>query len=338
MKDFSITHMPGVFARGPQSLLDMLVSDEQHLFRRAQVRQILLYLRDTDFEQYITDLEEALSSPSVRFHIKQVLLALLADLSKPKEEEWEVLSRFAGKDINDSLTRLAWMTVRRPPWFQLVDSLGLVQQWLDDPDEAFVDRAVSILNVIQREMPDRVADILEPYVDKSERWNNRLRHLALWGDWSQGRRYLELMLQLIGVGILDDVDGALAANSDFWLLLTKLQSNRPSWGCKVVGHYLNRQRRLGLNTGQPNPFDYRNGAIADSPFGERTLIELAGNAPEAFVRGGLAVHASSHRGLCFSRAWRTSTRPYLVIQDLPGWVQHRSRSATCYGNCPVQAC
>ena len=27
------------FARGPQSLLDLLVSDEQHLFRRAQVRQ-----------------------------------------------------------------------------------------------------------------------------------------------------------------------------------------------------------------------------------------------------------------------------------------------------------
>ena len=272
------------FARGPQSLLDLLVSGEQHLFRRAQVRQILLYLRDTDFDRYIADLEEALASPSVRFHIKQVILALLADLSKPKKEEWDVLSRFAGKDFNDPITRLAWMTVRRPPWFQLVDSLGLVQRWLDDPDEAFVDRAVSLLNVIQRELPARVADILEPYIDKSERWNNRLLQLAVRGDWSQDRRYLELMLQLIDVGILDDVDGALAGNSDFWLHLHELQSNRPSWGCEAVGHYLNRQRRLGLNTGQPNPFDYRNGAIADSPFGERTLIELAGNAPEAFVR------------------------------------------------------
>ena len=272
------------FARDPQSLLDLLVSGEQHLFRRAQVRQILLYLRDTDFDRYIADLEEVLSSPGVRFHIKQVIFALLADLSKPKMEEWDVLSRFAGKDFNDPITRLAWEIVRRPHWFQLVDCLGLVQRWLDDPDESYVDRAVSILNVIQRELPDRVADIVEPYVGKSERWNSRLRQLALWGDWSQGRRYLELMLQLIDVGILDDVDGALAANSDFWLLLTNLQSNRPSWGCEAVGHYLNRQRRLSLNAGQPNPFDYRNGAIADSPFGETTLTELAGNAPEAFVR------------------------------------------------------
>lgn len=272
------------FARGPQSLLDLLVSGEQHLFRRAQVRQILLYLRDMDFDRYIADLEKVLSRIDVRFHIKQVILALLADLSKPREEEWDVLSRFAGRDFSNPLARLAWETVRRPPWFQLVDSLRLVQQWLDDPDEDFVDRAVSILNVIQRELPDRVADILEPYVGKSERWNNRLRHLALWGDWSQGRRYLEFMLQLIDVGILDNVDGAMAANSDFWLLLTKFKSNRQSWGCKVVRHYFVRRRQLSLEARQPNPFDYRNGTIANSPFGERTLQELADNAPESFVR------------------------------------------------------
>lgn len=275
------------FAKGPQSLLNLLVSGEQHLFRRAQVRQILLYLRDlrdTEIYRYIADLEKVLSSPDVRFHIKQVIFALLADLSKPKKEEWDVLSRFAGKDFNDPITRLAWMTVRRPPWFQLVDSLGLVQRWLDDLDEAFVDQTISLLRVIQRELPDRVAELVEPYIDKSERWNSRLRHLALGGDWSQDRRYLELMLQLIDVGILDDVDGALAANSDFWLLLTELQSNRPAWGCKVVRHYFDRRRQLSLKAEQPNPFDYPNGTIANSQFGERTLKELACNAPEAFVR------------------------------------------------------
>ena len=272
------------FARGPQSLLDLLVSGEQHLFRRAQVRQILLYLRDTEFERYIADLEKALYSSGVRFHIKQVIIALLADLSKPREEEWDVLSRFAGRDFNNPLTRHVWITVRRPPWFRLVDSLGLVQQWLDDPDEAIVEQAFTLLRIIQRELPDRVAEILEPYVDKSKHWNSRLRHMAVWGDWSQERRYLELMLQLIDKGFLDDVEGVKASNGDFWLLLTKLRSNHPSWGCEVVGHYLNRRRRLCLKEGQPNPFANRKGNVADSPFGKKTLNELAGNAPEAFVR------------------------------------------------------
>ena len=55
------------FAGSTQSLLDLLLSGEQRLFRRAQVRQILLYLRDAEFERYTTDLREVLSSPDVRF-------------------------------------------------------------------------------------------------------------------------------------------------------------------------------------------------------------------------------------------------------------------------------
>ena len=157
------------------------MSGEQRLFRRAQVRQILLYLRDTEFDRYIANLKEVLTSPDVRFHIKQVVLALLADLSEPVKREWDVVSCLAGRDFSGSVTRQTWMTVRRPAWFRLVDSLGLVQQWLDDPDEAFVDQAVLLLRVIQRELPDRVAELVEPYVGKSERWNARLTPLGSVG-------------------------------------------------------------------------------------------------------------------------------------------------------------
>ena len=272
------------FAGGSQSLLTLLVSSEQHLFRRAQVRQILLYLRETEPDRYIADLEEVLSSPDARFHIKQVIFALLADLSQPIKEEWDVLSGFAGKDFNGPVTRLAWETVRRPLWFRLVDSLGLVQRWLDDPDEAFVDQVYALLRVIQRELPNRVAELVEPYIDKSERWNNRLLRLAEWGDWSKGRRFLELVLQLIDQGILDNAKGPVATNSDFWLLLYNLQSTHQSWGCEVVGHYFNRRRQISLNAGQPNPFDNTGGTIADSQFAEDTLEKLASNAPESFVR------------------------------------------------------
>ena len=136
------------FAGGSQSLLGLMQSGEQRLFLRAQVRQILLYLRDTEFDRYIANLEETLSSSDVRFHIKQVILALLADLSEPAREEWDVLSTFAGRDFNDPLTRQSWLAVRRPSWFRLVDSLGLVQQWLDDADDAFVDQNVLLLRVV----------------------------------------------------------------------------------------------------------------------------------------------------------------------------------------------
>ena len=272
------------FAGSSQTLLGLLLSDEQRLFRRAQVRQILLYLRDTEFDRYIANLKEVLSSFDVRFHIKQVIFALLADLSEPATAEWDIISRFAGRDFSDPLTRQAWATVRRPPWFRLVDSQGLVQQWLNDPDEGFVDQTVLLLRVIQREAPDRVAELVEPYVGKSERWNARLSHLAVWGDWSQGRRFLELMLRLIDEGVLDDAKGPIAVNSDFWGLVYDLQFRNQSWGCEVAGHYFNRRRRLSLNAGQPNPFDYDDGTISNSQSAEDTLASFGSDAPESFVR------------------------------------------------------
>ena len=158
-----------------------------------------------------------------------------------------------------------------------------MQQWLDDSEEAFVDQTVLFLRVIQRELPDRVAELVEPYVAKSEQWNNRLLHLAVWGDWSTGRRFLELMLRLIDEGILDDARGPIAVNSDFWSLVHELQYRHQSWGCEVAGHYFGRRRRLSLDAGQPNPFDHYKGTIPDSQSAERTLLELAQNAPEEFV-------------------------------------------------------
>ena len=211
-----------------------------------------------------------------------------------------------GRDFSKPMTRQAWATMRRPAWFRLVDSLGLVRQWLDDPDEDFVDQTVLLLRVIQREAPDRVAELVEPYVSKSERWDGRLRHLAVWGDWSRGRRFLELMLRLIDEGVLDDARGPIAVNSDFWILLYSLPERQPSWGCEVVGHYFNRWRRLSLDVGQPNPFDYNAGAIANSQSAEGHAGKTGRKCPGCVRSRGLAVHAVSGRGLCFARAWRTS--------------------------------
>ena len=272
------------FAGSGKSLLNLLLSGEQHLFRRAQVRQILLYLRDAEFERYIANLKEILASSDVRFHIKQVAIALLADVSQPVEEEWDVLSHFAGREFSDAMTRHAWTVLHRPTWFRLVDSLGLVHQWLDDTDDAFVDRTVRLLTGVQREIPDRVAELIGSYVGKSEIWNNRLLYLAQWSDWSEGQRFLELILRLIDEGVLDDARGSVAVYSDFWSLIYTLQSKQPSWGCEVVGHYFNRRHRLSRDAGESDPFDHNAGTIPDSQSSERILLELANNAPKSFVQ------------------------------------------------------
>lgn len=76
-----------------RSLVDFLLADEQELFRRAQVRQILLHIRDDDPARLIREAESVLAHSRIRFHIKAVVLAVLRSLADPTSAEWQMIER-----------------------------------------------------------------------------------------------------------------------------------------------------------------------------------------------------------------------------------------------------
>jgi hypothetical protein len=73
------------------SILVLLRSSEQHLFRRAQVRQILAYRRDNDFDQYLKDLQDVFTSSEIRFHIKRMVASGLRQIDQPTKQEWVII-------------------------------------------------------------------------------------------------------------------------------------------------------------------------------------------------------------------------------------------------------
>ena len=77
-------------------VLDLLLGDKQDLFRRAQVRQVLQQERDDHRTAYLADLRDLLKRDEIRFHIRQVVFALLRDLTAPTHDELEVLRPAAG--------------------------------------------------------------------------------------------------------------------------------------------------------------------------------------------------------------------------------------------------
>ncbi|KST62263.1 NACHT domain-containing protein [Mastigocoleus testarum] len=110
------------FASRGQELLQFLRSSEQHLFRRAQVRQILIHQREEDFDYYLENLRELLTSPDIRFHLKKVVFALLATLNDPTQEEWEIISELMCDEINP-LTQEVWI-VLNPIFRTLTVTIG----------------------------------------------------------------------------------------------------------------------------------------------------------------------------------------------------------------------
>jgi hypothetical protein len=63
-----------------------LEPDEQHLFRRAQLRRVLVYLREADFRRYLQNVKTLLTSSRIRSHLKVLTLKLLSSLPEPKPE------------------------------------------------------------------------------------------------------------------------------------------------------------------------------------------------------------------------------------------------------------
>jgi hypothetical protein len=69
------------FAARGLRLIPLLLDSEQHLFRRGQVRQILLHQRDLARETYLDDLASLLFNNRIRFHLKSATFALLRDVA-----------------------------------------------------------------------------------------------------------------------------------------------------------------------------------------------------------------------------------------------------------------
>jgi hypothetical protein len=262
------------FAERSFELLPWLRGDEQHLFRRAQVRQILRREREADRDRYLDDLSNLLNGSDVRFHIKQVVFAMLADLNDPTREEWEILAPLMD-GTRDPYSREIWGMLRSLSWFRLVDSLGLWERWLSEGNDERLDRLVNALWVVQKEEADRVAELVEPYVNDPA-WHKRVAYLMQGADLHTGRRFFDLFLKVMDEGVLDSLD--------LRRFLHYLPNEDPERCCEALGRYFKRRLRLSLAAGQPNPFDTFSGSIPSRHYNEDIFMEIARGAPLSFVK------------------------------------------------------
>jgi len=108
-------------ARG-QTLRSLLESNDQDLFRRAQVRQVLTYRRSSDFSGYLADVDWLLNSPDVRAHLKVLVVALTQVIPDPTSQEWALLRAIAS-DRSRLLHDRLWNALRgNPAWFPVIDN------------------------------------------------------------------------------------------------------------------------------------------------------------------------------------------------------------------------
>lgn len=293
-----------------------LEGDEQELFRRAQLRQVLVYLRDDEFPRYLRSVQRALESEKIRPHLKLLVLELVAAFPDPRSEELDLLLPLLESELNcrrrgvsnpsKTSTRAWGVFFGSESLFELTDKGGHIERWLHSGDESLENNMTYYLRTQARFHSDRVGELLEPFVGRCGKWDDRLRFIMQWADLGDSRRFFELFLRLLDDGTLDAARGPIAVNSTFWSLLHSLAEARPSWCAEVAAHWLNRKVLIAQASKTKNETpDF------DDQFGAEYLLKSARGAPEEFLQHVLpamlnAAEAFVYEGKCglhMDRIW-----------------------------------
>lgn len=273
------------FAAHKRRLVPFLLEREQHLFRRAQVRQILLHEREQARSAYLEDLAALLNDDRIRFHLKSVVFALLGGVTELTTKEFDIVRPMLD-DLSHPLANETWELLHRSgEWFKLADSQNLITMWLCGIEAERVNRAVLVLRAVQQSFPDRVAELLEQHIGVAEDWNRRIAFVMQWSDLSGSRRFFDLFLRSIDEGILDDIRRPIISNSDFWDLSYKLPEEQPAWACEVIGHFYNRMLAVSYTVGAVDPAIHIATVIQNSArdYHDNYFLKAASGAPLVFV-------------------------------------------------------
>ena len=253
------------------SLVGLLTESEQELFRRAQVRQVLFHLRGRDFSRYLEEISSILSSIEVRFHIKAVVVAVLAAVADPTSSEADVV--IASVDGNCSLAKRTWERLRSLPWFTTLDLEGRLEQWLNG-DGQERDRALGLLVAGARDNPDRVAEILDSKRGNTE-YYTWLRWICRFADLHASRQLFDLFIDAVQNGNYDGHEG------DMWLSALDLSENQPVWAVELCVAFL-----VGRPGSLPRDPDGDLAILRERDYGASELIKDAARlAPSRFIDG-----------------------------------------------------
>ena len=242
-----------LFVRKDTTLATFLKNAGQDLFRRAQVRQTLTYLRDGDRVRYVEQLRELLGDCQVRVHIKDLVLAWLAEVPDPLDGEWEawkelvapVLTAYErGEQGTHELARLAWRRLlMSTEWLAYLDSHGLVDRWLSWKRPELVNELIPAMSRDQRRFGQRLGTLLSEKREEAGRSIHIRGQIAMAGG-DMSRETFEGLLQYVDSATPDDLGerrGVPGMLQTFWHVVGK---HRPEWMVELIATTLRCAARV----------------------------------------------------------------------------------------------
>ena len=212
-------------------LSEYILNQDQSLFMRSQVTQVLMHQRDISGGYFVRDLRGILTNDDIRTHLKTTVISLLGSIDTPTREEWRVVEPLLGTELSSHVWR---MLHRSEGWFDLLHSLGHLRSWMSGDNPMFWNNAVALLQSIQNQRPNEVAELMTPYIGVSDYWDERLAQVIFISSLGATREYSEFVCKAVRSGALDR-DLLPSNNSvDLWFRIEGLVEQEPEWSCELI--------------------------------------------------------------------------------------------------------
>lgn len=177
--------------------------EKQSLFRREQLRQVLFMLSDESPDDFLENVKELLESKDVRFHLKHLVLEVVAQIQKPKRSLFGYLLRL----WNDPFwhTHISSTVFHgQPQYVEFLIGEGLMSRLFDSKEEGDRNTAWWLVYSVAEKIPDAVTGLLSPYMSKGGEWPQLVFGSLCWNCEKDSDAMFELRLDLARMGIVKE--------------------------------------------------------------------------------------------------------------------------------------
>ena len=154
--------------------VDWLRSNDQSLFRRDQLRQLLALLRDQEPSLYISTLREIFTAQDIRFHLQHLALGILREPAKPSEDELRLVkSLLEAEEWRAHI--LSQVVLGSQAWFERLEDAGIFAHWLASNDDRLIEGALRACRSVASQVPHRIDRLLGSYWNSGdEAWREKI--------------------------------------------------------------------------------------------------------------------------------------------------------------------
>jgi hypothetical protein len=196
--------------------------EAQSLFRREQLRQVLVLLSDDDPKQFIKSVRALLFNNDIRFHLKHLALTVLGQLEQPTQDMIEFSCELL---LNNqwrvhAIEFIYWGSV---PFVQSLISSRIMQSWLASSNPGDVNDAILLLRSVHDKSGDWFAEMLLPYSAENKDWLDRIISALGFSVERDSDKTFELRLELLKKG-----------HAPAWIDWNSLASANPTRVIKIL--------------------------------------------------------------------------------------------------------